>query len=74
MSRIGAHYGHPVIIAKYIDHYSVECESCYAVIIDDEALDDPIPYTLTDKGVPEARYSAPIVPPSRMSGRRDTIT
>jgi hypothetical protein len=55
VSRFGAHYGHPVIIAKYIDHYSVECESCHAVIIDDEALDDPIPYTLTDKGINAAR-------------------
>ena len=48
MSRIGEHYGHSVVVARYTDsngevvNYSVECNDCYEVIIDDEVLGEVV--------------------------------
>jgi hypothetical protein len=44
MNKIAEHYGHKIVIARYTDGivepaYSVECEQCFEVIVDDETLE-----------------------------------
>jgi hypothetical protein len=40
--EIAKHYGHKVVVARYSDlenvfvNYSVECEDCFEVIVDEE--------------------------------------
>jgi len=43
MTEYSAHYGHKIVISKYIDpdgkpvNYSIECEECFEVLTDEEA-------------------------------------
>jgi hypothetical protein len=47
--RFARHFDHDIVIAKYTGlddtpvNYSVECEDCHEVIIDDEALEQLLP-------------------------------
>ena len=47
--RFARHFDHDIVIARYTGmdgspvNYSVECEDCHEVIIDDEALEQLLP-------------------------------